>query len=397
MSIRRKVSILFVISLILMITIGLWIDKINSQRIENLVKDKYLKISNEIFLSIDDKENIEQILKKYRLQKLDKLQDKNFKPIYQKKHTFGFILILQSSFRDEFIIHIKYLDDEYILKSEDERSLNEKLTLNILVFLDIFVLVAIFLYILKLLSPLKKITKEIDDFSKGNLSTRVNISSKDEMGALANTFNTMAKNLEELIKTREDLLRDIGHELRTPIAKGRFVIEKFEDSNNKELLKKIFLDLESLTNELIELERLNSSKLQLSTFTCETLILEALNKLYLKEESNIEIDIIDNFKIEADLEYLAIALKNLIDNALKYANKYPIKIESYKNKIVVKNMGKKLSKEISYYLKPFTQESSNRDGFGLGLSIVTKILKKHNFVLEYSYEDGTNIFAICTK
>ncbi|RXJ68439.1 histidine kinase [Halarcobacter ebronensis] len=397
MSIRRKVSILFVISLILMITIGLWIDKINSQRIENLVKDKYLKISNEIFLSIDDKENIEQILKKYRLQKLDKLQDKNFKPIYQKKHTFGFILILQSSFRDEFIIHIKYLDDEYILKSEDERSLNEKLTLNILVFLDIFVLVVIFLYILKLLSPLKKITKEIDDFSKGNLSTRVDITSKDEMGTLANTFNTMAKNLEELIKTREDLLRDIGHELRTPIAKGRFVIEKFEESNNKELLKKIFLDLESLTNELIELERLNSSKLQLSNFTCETLILEALNKLYLKEESNIEIDIIDNFKIEADLEYLTIALKNLIDNALKYASKYPIKIESYKNKIVVKNMGKKLSKEISYYLKPFTQESSNRDGFGLGLSIVTKILKKHNFVLEYSYKDGTNIFAICTK
>lgn len=394
MSIRKKISILFIISLILMIIIGLWIDKINAQRIEDLAVDKYLKISNEIFLNIDDKNKIDDIIKKYRLKRVNTKPSKSLSQLYYKKHTFGYISISQVLFEDNFIIHIKYLDDEYILKSQYERNLNEKITLNILVFLDIFVLIIIFLYILKLLSPLKKITKEINHFSKGDFSCRIDIKSKDEIGRLANTFNSMAKNLEELIKTRKDLLRDIGHELRTPIAKGKFVIEKFDESENKELLKKIFIDLETLTNELIQLEKLNSSNLVFSEFSVETLILESLNKLYIKDESKIKISIVDNFRISADLEYLTIALKNLIDNGLKYTTNYPIEIKAKQNKIIIINTGEKLSKDIKHYLKPFIQESSKRDGFGLGLSIVNKILLKHNFKLLYLYQNKKNIFSI---
>jgi two-component system OmpR family sensor kinase len=94
------------------------------------------------------------------------------------------------------------------------------------------------------------------------------------------------------------------------------------------------------------------------------------------------------------LYYLSTALKNLIDNALKYAISYPIIIETNKNEISISNKGQKLSKEIEYYLKPFTQELSQRDGFGLGLSIVNKIIDKHNFKLEYFYENEFNIFKI---
>lgn len=397
MSIRKKISILFIISLILMIIIGLWIDKINAQRIEDLAVDKYLKISNEIFLNIDDKNKIDNIIKKYGLKQIDKKPTKSLSQLYYKKHTFGYISISQILFEDNFIIHIKYLDDEYILKSQYEKNLNEKITLNILVFLDIFVLVIIFLYILKLLSPLKKITKEINHFSKGDFSCRIDINSNDEIGKLANTFNLMAKNLEDLIKTRKDLLRDIGHELRTPIAKGKFVIEKFNESENKMLLKKIFIDLETLTNELIQLEKLNSSKLVYSTFSAETLILESLNKLYINDESKINLIISENFKIYADLDYLSMALKNLIDNALKYSKQYPIKIIARKNKIIIINKGKRLTKEIEYYLKPFTQEVSQRDGFGLGLSIVNKIVNKHNFKLIYHYKNDSNIFTLITS
>ncbi|MCG3716649.1 ArsS family sensor histidine kinase, partial [Aliarcobacter butzleri] len=287
-----------------------------------------------------------------------------------------------------------YLDEEYILKTPDEQNLNDKIILNFLVFLDIFALFLIFLYLLKLLSPLKTITKEIKNFANGDLSTRININSKDEIGTLANTFNSMASSLENSIKTREELLRDIGHELRTPIAKGKFAIEKIDDFSQKELLKKIFSDLESLTNELIELEKLNLAKLNISTFSAETLVLESLGKLYLEDESKIQIDINEDFKINADLYYLSIAFKNLIDNALKYAISFPIIIKVDKNQISISNRGKQLSKEFEYYLKPFTQELSQRDGFGLGLSIVKKILDRHNFQLLYSYENDYNIFKI---
>jgi two-component system, OmpR family, sensor kinase len=395
MSIFKKISILFIISLALMSIIGFWIDNINAKRINSLVEEKYIKISNELFENIENKNLVDKLINKYDLEfEKDSLEEKDYEILYDNKLTFGSILILKKSFDDEFIIKIKYLDEEYILETPDEENIIDKLILNILIFVDIFVLILIFLYILKLLSPLKSITKQLSNFANGDLSSRIDISSKDEIGILANTFNNMANSLENSIKTREELLRDIGHELRTPIAKGKFAIEKIDDFSQKELLKKIFLDLEILTNELIELEKLNLTKLNLTTFSAETLIVESLGKLYLEDESKININILDDFKISGDLNYLSVALKNLIDNALKYAITYPIIIEANKNEISILNKGKKLSKEFEYYLKPFTQELAQRDGFGLGLSIVNKIIDKHNFKLDYSYENEFNIFKI---
>ena len=395
MSIFKKISILFFISLTLMSIIGFWIDEINSKRIDTLVKEKYIKISNELFQNIENKTQLNALLDKYDLEKKELKNNNNYNILYENTLTFGYIVILQETFGDEFIIKIKYLDDEYILKTADEENITDKLILNILVFVDIFVLILIFLYILKLPSPLKIITKQLTNFSNGDLSSRIDIKSNDEIGILANSFNKMASNLENLIKTREELLRDIGHELRTPIAKGKFAIEKIDDFSQKELLKKIFKDLEILTNELIELEKLNSTKLNITTFKAETLIVESLAKLYLDDESKIEIEIIDDFKIKADLYYLSIVLKNLIDNAIKYTSSFPIKIIVKTNEISVLNQGKALAKELDYYLKPFTQELSQRDGFGLGLSIVKKIIDRHDFRLEYSYKDESNIFKIC--
>lgn len=394
MSIFKKISILFVLSLILMTIIGLWVDNINSKRMDNLIKDKYLKIIENIFMNSENLDNIEQLFMKNHLKILKNFKISNKKIIYEQSYNFGKITIFRKTFEDEFIIKIEYSDRKFILKTPDEENLNDKIILDFLIFLDIFALFLIFLYLLKLLSPLKIITKEIKNFASGDLSARININSKDEIGTLAKSFNSMASSLQNSIKTKEELLRDIGHELRTPIAKGKFAIEKIDDFSQKELLKKIFMDLEKLTNELIELEKLNISKLNISIFSAETLVLESLGKLYLDDEEKIEIDIYKNFKINGDLPYLSIAIKNLIDNALKYATIFPIIIKVNKNEISILNKGKKLSKEFEYYLKPFTQELSQRDGFGLGLSIVKKIIDKHNFKLLYSYENEFNIFKI---
>lgn len=394
MSIFKKISLLFIISFILMAIIGSWIDNINSKRMENLIKEKYIKVIDEILKNIENEKVLNEIFQKNELKIKKDFDSINSEILYQKKYDFGNVTIIKESFEDEFIIEIKYFENKYILKTPDEENLNDKTILNILISVDIFLLVLIFLYIFKLLSPLKIITKEITNFANGDLSSRININSKDEIGILANSFNKMATSLENSIKTREELLRDIGHELRTPIAKGKFAIEKIDDFSQKELLKKIFIDLETLTNELIELEKLNLTKLNLSTFSAETLIIESLGKLYLEDESKIEIHINEDFKISGDLYYLSTALKNLIDNALKYATSYPIIIETNKNEISISNKGTKLSKELEYYLKPFTQELSQRDGFGLGLSIVKKIMDKHGFQVDYSYKNEFNSFII---
>lgn len=393
MSILKKISILFLISLTLMVIIGIWTDNINSKRIDKLIKEKYVKVANNILENYDNKAKIDKILKNHNLKKI-KEKPKNSQTLYFKEFTFGHILIAKKSFEDEFIVEITYLDEKYLLKTQDEDNLKDKMILNGLVFLDIFVLVLIFLYLIKLLMPLKNISLEISKFANGDLTRRLNVKSKDEIGQLSIAFNKMASTLEELIKTRQELLKDIGHELRTPIAKGKFAIEKIEDFSKKELLKTIFNDLELLTNELIELEKLNSKELEHSTFDIETLIIQALNKLYIENENLISIDIQENFLIEGDLYYLSMALKNLIDNALKYAISYPIEIKVINKEIHIINNAKQLTKNLEYYFKPFTQELSQRDGFGLGLSIVQKILKKHNFKISYKYKNKKVNFII---
>ena len=394
MSIFKKITLLFIISFVLMSIIGFWIDELNNRRIDNLVKDKYVKFLEHLIQTENNLEKLTEILENNDFDTEEDFDIKNSELLYENKYHDKEMAIFKESFDDEFIIRLKISNQTLLFETPDEKNLNDKAILNFLIFLDMLLLSMMFFYIFKLLSPLKIITKEIKNFANGNLSTRINIDSKDEIGTLSNTFNKMASSLESSIKTREELLRDIGHELRTPIAKGKFAIEKIDDFSQKELLKKIFCDLETLTNELIELEKLNLIKLNLTTFSAETLIIESLGKLYLEDESKVEINIIEDFKITADLYYLSTALKNLIDNALKYSDSYPILIEANKNEISISNKGKQLSKDIEYYLKPFTQELSQRDGFGLGLSIVKKVIDKHNFELNYVYENDSNVFKI---
>jgi two-component system OmpR family sensor kinase len=395
MSIFKKIALLFIISFILMSIIGLWIDQINTKRIDNIVKEKYVSFLEHVLSTENDPQKLIKIFENNKFKIKRDLHISLNEILFYKKYDFVEVSIYKISFDDELFIKLKFENDEYFLKTPDEENLRDKIVLNILICIDILVLSLIFFYIVKILSPIKNITKEISNFANGNLSARIDIKkSNDEIGILANSFNQMAASLEKFIKTKEELLRDIGHELRTPIAKGKFAIEKVENEVQKELFKKIFIDLETLTNELIELEKLELTKLNLTTFSAETLILEALSKLYLDDESKIILNINEDFKVTADLYYLSIAVKNLIDNALKYAIELPIIVDINKNEIKISNKAKELSKDLEYYLKPFTQELSHRNGFGLGLSIVKKIIDKHQYKLSYQYIDSYIIFKI---
>ena len=127
------------------------------------------------------------------------------------------------------------------------------------------------------------------------------------------------------------------------------------------------------------------------------MILKSLSKLLIEDESKIKVNIKNDFNIEADFYYLSLALKNLLDNAIKYAKDFPIIIESYENTIYVKNISNELLNDLIYYLQPFTREENQQQGHGLGLNIVSKILELHSFDLEYTHKDSYNIFSISFK
>ena len=397
MSIFTKITALFLLSLILMVGIGYKIDTINTQKYESIVLQKYLLDGKKIFkwISTYSADELDDKLKTLNLVIIAPVRSEEV--LMQQSHTFGLFEILKAP-EGEYVLHIRYIDEDMYLRDTTlQEVLREGWILNALVFADIVVLSVMFIIILRMLTPLHSITASMRRFAQGEYHSRSRVESHDEIGEVARSYNEMAQTIENLIVSRQELLRDVGHELRTPIARGLFALEQMEDSKIRDTLKHSLRELDQLTQELMEIEKLQATDtIQLERFSAETLVMEALSKLYVADESNIAVHIKDNFTVTGDLQYLSLALKNLLDNALKYAEEFPITLEVTAHCIRVFNCGKPLEKEFSYFLTPFTRQESSRttQGFGLGLNIVSKILAKHVFVLTYDYTNGNHVFSI---
>lgn len=400
MSIFTKITVLFLISLTLMVGIGYKIDTINTQKYESLVQQKYLLDGRKIFswMATSTVDELDERLRSLNLVKIPPVDSQQV--MMRQSHTFGLFEILKAD-EGNYVLHIRYFDDNiYLLDTTLQTAQKEGWLLNALVIADIVVLAAIFIIILRMLSPLHSITASMRRFALGDYRSRSMIHSRDEIGEVARSFNEMAQTIENLIRSRQELLRDVGHELRTPIARGMFALEQIEDATIRDSLKHSFKELDQLTRELLEIEKLQATDtIQSETFSVETLVMEALSKLYLIDESNIHVRIEENFSITGDLQYLSLALKNLLDNALKYTDRFPIRLEASSKCINVFNHGDPLEKEFGYFLTPFTRQESSRtsEGFGLGLNIVSKIIAKHGFLLSYRYENEEHCFSIVTK
>ncbi len=402
MSIFYKVIIFFLITFSLMFFVSVEINKLTKDTIEMLLRDKYIHVSGELFkyMSNSDKKSLDERLKEL---KFEIIQDK--KSHIEKSHILheyntdlSSIKILKDK-EGRYLLYMKYLDDEMlVIDLSQDNNFEKKEFLNYMIVADIFILILLCLIILKMVYPLKDISKIIRKFGEGEYCLRIKTGCKDEIGEVAKTFNSMASNIQDLITSRQRLLRDIGHELKTPISKSKIALDMIEDNKYKRILNKALFQIDEMINELLCLEKLNANqnKLNFETFSSDTLVGEALSKLFIEDENLVDITIDSSFEIKGDLNYLSIALKNLIDNALKYGTEKPVYVVVKDTKISVKSMGEVLDKPLEYYCEAFTQgdNSRNQSGYGLGLSLVRRIVDKHGFELLYYHDGKFNVFEM---
>ena len=285
-------------------------------------------------------------------------------------------------------------DTQILIKDLDSQNLTNSFY-TIFVFVSLLVVITI-LYIntLKKLLPLKELKDKVINFGDEKFDFELsNSSSKDEVTLLANEFKKSAQKLKNIKESRNIFIRNIMHELKTPITKGKFLLQLEKSDENIEKLKMVFNRLESLINEFATIEELISQNrvLEKKSYFLEDLLDNAKDILMI--DDNCVKNSYENIKLNVNFKLFSIAIKNLIDNAIKYSNDKKVEVLTQNEDILFVNSGKKLEGDFEKYLEPFYSKSSN-ESFGLGLYIVFNILKANGYNLLYKYEDGKNIFIV---
>lgn len=260
-----------------------------------------------------------------------------------------------------------------------------------------FVLIVFLLFVSILISlyPLKKLQRQIRKFGEGDIDIDFSSTRKDEIAEVANEFNKAAQKIRDVLEARKVFLRNVTHELKTPITSGKLAIELLEESKSKAVLNNAFTRLDLLLKEFVHIEEITATDQVLSKklYPLRDILDQATDMLFL-EPNTIKNNFSENM-LEVNFELFTFVFKNLIDNGLKYSQDDDFYIECNNDKINFISKGNILEKPIEYYLQPFTKSDEKlSQSFGLGLYIVNAILKKHDYSFSYTHKDGYNYFSI---
>ena len=258
-------------------------------------------------------------------------------------------------------------------------------------------LLLLYLWVVRSIRPLSELKEKILRFSEGDLNIHCHSDHKDEIAEVANAFDQAVETIRNLLRSRQLLLRAIMHELKTPIAKGRLLSEMIDDPKKKARFHAIFERLNLLIDEFAKVEQITSKNFQpdFHSYKASDILEGSIDLLMLDDPSRYLHTVIrKDFTLRGDFELLTLAVKNLIDNAIKYSTDRHADILIREPEIRIINRGKALPHPIEEYFTPF---HSSEGGLGLGLYIVKSILDLHGMELIYRHEEGKNIFAVIVK
>jgi two-component system phosphate regulon sensor histidine kinase PhoR len=221
---------------------------------------------------------------------------------------------------------------------------------------------------------------------------------------------------KQLAEIKNDLINNITHEFKTPIATVSTALEAMKSFNaldDKEKSEKYIAmahnqidKLNLMVEKILETATLNGEDLILkkSEVNIHELIENLIEKYRLVNQNKTFIfnQKKENTVLNVDIFHFENAIDNLIDNAVKYGgDKIEIKLTSENNKdlILIKDNGKGIPKEQrnkvfeQFYRIP-TGNMHNVKGFGIGLFYTKKIIEKHGGTIEINYENNHTIFKI---
>jgi len=395
-SLISKISIIFAIACVGIGAIffsyykhNLKIELDNTQRYAKVIvknaftkKTKYLNLQmmkDAGFELIKDKKIYDNLIKKrYRIDR-----ENSVLRLYKIFHSEGHIFVV--------------VQNKLIFKAPHDKEILPKL---IFPFSAILFIIFLYIAIIKSILPLYSLRIKIKKFADGNFDIDCKSVKKDEIGILSNEFDKSVKKIKRLRDSRQLFLRNIMHELKTPITKGKLSCAMLEDSPYIDTLKNVFNRQEILLNEFARIEKLSANELALKK-----------EKYLLEDIVDYSFDILNHAKesitcklshtsLYVDFELFGTALKNLLDNGINYSDDAHVTIESNQDVITISNTGKELEFPLEKYIEPYFLEGKkqkNSRGLGFGLFITINIIKLHNMKIEYNRQKNRNTFTIHVK
>lgn len=350
---------------------------------ENRIKGEDLNFEDKNFQFFLEESHFERI-KRAEMQRIKKEREVMLKrPRIQvwrvKRHIY--LLIKHRKFR-------------LLLKDKKELSFPKEILVSYL--LGLLFLIGLYFWLSRSLRPLKELNEKIQRVSQGDLSVSFKSTKRDEVAEVSNAFEDALRQIERVMHSRQLFLRTIMHELKTPIAKGKLMNSLLTQHSEREGYEAIFERLALLIEEFSKIEQMLSSvyQLKMTDYNIHEVIDHALEFMIMgEEERDRQVDIreFERWIIHTDFELLSLAIKNLIDNALKYSPQHSVTIEIYRDMVKIRNSGEPLGRTLQTYTQPFHQDAQ---GLGLGLYIVQNIIELLALKLKYEYTNGENIFTI---
>lgn len=407
-SIFFTITVSFIISIILIIASFVILITQNYEHKEKQLFDRYMPVVKMIMgqhryggIDADFVKGLEEI--NYKIY----TRAKEINVITYNPHTK--VLLERKNGRSDRVFRIlKLKDKNYIYMKRRGKVLlvrdNESAADFTMVYLSLFFIIVLitttlmYLITYRKLIPLRLLKDKVKTLGDEKFDFECcNTDRKDEVSQLALEFKNTARKLKDIKEARNVFIRNIMHELKTPITKGKFLVEIENSEQNDEKLREVFNRLELLINEFASIEELISStkNIEKKYYYIDDIIDNAKDILMI-DEDRVE-GSFENKKIHVNFKLFTIAVKNLIDNALKYSPDKKVELKTVDDDIWFINSGEKLEHDLEEYYEPFfAGGSSEHNSFGLGLYIVFNILKANGYSLEYEYENEKNIFK-CVK
>jgi signal transduction histidine kinase len=230
---------------------------------------------------------------------------------------------------------------------------------------------------------LERLKTGVEQLGGGNLAARVQVEGRDELAALAASFNRSAQRIEELVAAHRLLLANCSHELRTPLARisvAAALLGESADAKTREELKRDIAELDQLIEEILLSNRLEAVKGLEHNEPVDLLALAAEEAAHYDTEASGQ-----PVTVAGDRLLLRRLIRNLLENARRYAGDGPIDVsvtnDAGRAVLKVRDHGPGVPEdERERIFEPFYRLIATREsgrGSGLGLALVREIARRH--------------------